>query len=374
MEVDDGGSSIVVLAMGNNSDGQLGCGVLDDDDDKVFEPTALGTFESVVVRTCAMSLKHSMWLTADGLVYSAGDNDSGQLGRSGKRTKPFKIDSIEHLPVESMAAGNGFTVLAGKLDGRLMGVGRGDRGQLGMGGADRDDKEKVKFSREENQLLQLSAGESHCIALSRSGKVLAFGENKHGQLGLGDFVSSATPKPIASLHSRPVVRVCCGASHSLARTCSGLLWAWGCNEHGQLGLGDAKPRFRPEQVKAMRVSRCVDVAAGSRHTLAITERGLVFAFGAGGSGQLGSGGIAETEPYPKVVESLKEIGKCLQVACGHSHSMALVQHEESLKENVYAWGLGSSGQLGIPKEQLQDGPMEGRNVCAGWGRFGRLEL
>ena len=31
-------------------------------------------------------------------------------------------------------------------------------------------------------------------------------ENKHGQLGLGDFVSSATPKPIASLHSRPVVR------------------------------------------------------------------------------------------------------------------------------------------------------------------------
>lgn len=34
-----------------------------------------------------------------------------------------RIDSIEHLPVESVAAGNGFTVLAGKLDGRLMGVG-----------------------------------------------------------------------------------------------------------------------------------------------------------------------------------------------------------------------------------------------------------
>ena len=48
-------------------------------------------------------------------------------------------------------------------------------------------------------------------------------------------------------------------------------------------------------------------------------------------------------------------GNCLQVACGHSHSLALVQNEESLKENVYAWGLGSSGQLGIPKEQLQDG-------------------
>ena len=47
-------------------------------------------------------------------------------------------------------------------------------------------------------------------------------------------------------------------------------------------------------------------------------------------------------------------GSCLQVACGHSHSLALVQNEESLKEHVYSWGLGSSGQLGLPKEQLQD--------------------
>ena len=60
---------------------------------------------------------------------------------------------------------------------------------------------------------------------------------------------SATPKIVPSLSSRPVVRVTCGAQHSLARTATGLLWAWGCNEHGQLGLGDLKPRFRPEQVE-----------------------------------------------------------------------------------------------------------------------------
>ena len=307
------------------------------------------------IRSCSASLKHSIWLSHDGLVYTAGDNDSGQLGRAGKRAKPFKIDSIEHMPVESTAAGNGFSVLAAKLDGRLMGVGRGDRGQLGMGGADRDDKERVKFSSAlDEQLLHISAGDSHCIALCRSGKVLAFGENKHGQLGVGDFVSTATPKPVPTLQSRPVVRVCCGGSHTLARTATGLLWAWGCNEHGQLGLGDLKPRFRPEQVKAMRVSRCVDVAAGNRHSLAISEKGLAFAFGAGGSGQLGSGGIAEAEPYPKVIEALKEIGTCLQIACGHSHSLAVVLNQDSLKENVYAWGLGSSGQLGVPRENLHE--------------------
>lgn len=40
--------------------------VLDDDDDKIFEPTELHTFESVVLRSCAMSLKHSLCLCLDG--------------------------------------------------------------------------------------------------------------------------------------------------------------------------------------------------------------------------------------------------------------------------------------------------------------------
>jgi len=349
-------SITTVLAMGNNADGQLGLGIADDDDDKVFEPTAVPMLEGLSVRLAATSLKHSVWLTSDGIVYTAGDNDEGQLGRTGKRTKPFKVEAIEHLPIEDVKAGDGFTVMVARLDGRLLGVGRGERGQLGMGGADREHKEKIKFSSAlgEEQLLVLAAGEAYCVGLCRSGHVLAFGENRHGQLGFGDFVSSATPKPVASLHSRPVVGLCCGAVHTLARTATGLLWAWGCNEHGQLGVGDLKPRFRPEQVKALRVSRCVDVAAGNRHTLVLSERGLVFAWGAGGSGQLGSGGIAESEPYPRVVDALKEVGRCLLVACGHSHSIALMWNEDSLRENLYCWGLGSSGQLGLPRDSLQD--------------------
>ena len=38
---------------------------------------------------------------------------------------------------------------------------------------------------------------------------------------------------------------------------------------------NSRSSLKTPQVKAMRVSRCVDVAAGSRHTLAITERSFV---------------------------------------------------------------------------------------------------
>mmetsp|Transcript_54985 Transcript_54985/g.159668 ORF Transcript_54985/g.159668 Transcript_54985/m.159668 type:complete len:1155 (-) Transcript_54985:465-3929(-) len=357
--INDGASinaASVVFAMGNNSDGQLGVGVSGEDEDKIFEPRSVAALEGHSVVSAAASLKHSAWLTKDGIVYTAGDNDASQLGRTGRRTRPLAVEAVQHLPIEDVAVGGAFTVMVARLDGRLLGVGQGDRGQLGMGGADRDHKEKVKFSAAlgDEQLLALAAGDAHCAALCRSGRVLTFGENKHGQLGVGDFVSSATPKPVAGLHSRPVVRICCGSAHTLARTATGCLWSWGCNDQGQLGLGDFRQRFRPEQVKALRVSRCIDVAAGSRHTLAISERGLVFAFGAGGSGQLGSGGISEAEPMPRVVESLREAGRCSIVACGHSHSLALIVDEDVQQECLYAWGLGSSGQLGLPLDSLPD--------------------
>lgn len=346
-----------VLVTGNNADGQLGLGLADADDDKVFELTPVAALQDAGVAAATMSLKHTAWLTQDGTVYTAGDNDDGQLGRAGKRSRPLKVDAIEHLPVGDVATGSGFTLIAARLDGRLLAVGRGERGQLGMGGADRDNRLKLRVSSAlgDEQLLTLSAGDAHAMALSRSGHVLAFGENKHGQLGLGDFVSTSTPKPVPALRCRPVVRLCCGQAHTLAMTATGLLWSWGLNEHGQLGLGDLKPRYKPEQVKAMRVPRCADISAGSRHTLALSERGLVFAFGAGGSGQLGSGGTAEAQPYPQVVQALQEVGPCRLVSCGHSHSFALAWSDDTLRECLYCWGLGASGQLGLAREALQDG-------------------
>ena len=44
---DGGAATTVVMAMGNNSDGQLGCGLMDDDDDKVFEPCEIRAFEQL---------------------------------------------------------------------------------------------------------------------------------------------------------------------------------------------------------------------------------------------------------------------------------------------------------------------------------------
>jgi alpha-tubulin suppressor-like RCC1 family protein len=42
-----------------------------------------------------------------------------------------------------------------------------------------------------------------------------------------------------------------GAFHNLALTEDGILWAWGNNEYGQLGIGDTQPRSQPIRVEGL---------------------------------------------------------------------------------------------------------------------------
>lgn len=71
--------------------------------------------------------------------------------------------------------------------------------------------------------------------------VMSFGDGSQGALGLstssvGVGVDAYEPTPLPSLPS-DVVSVSAGHYHSLAVTSHGHLWAWGRNYEAQLGRG-----------------------------------------------------------------------------------------------------------------------------------------
>lgn len=95
------------------------------------------------------------------------------------------------------------------------------------------------------KLLDAASGMYHTLLLFEDGKILAFGYNSYGQLGLGfesghaDSIYEPLPsscEPPAYVDS-PVkfVSVAAGETHSLAIARDGTLWGWGCNGSGQLG-------------------------------------------------------------------------------------------------------------------------------------------
>jgi len=85
----------------------------------------------------------------------------------------------------------------------------------------------------------------------------------------------------------PVVALACGNQHNLAISASGKLFAWGRNLDGQLGTGNRRESPYPTEVTALAGQSVTAIAAGGDYSLAMSESGAVFAWGANGGGQAG---------------------------------------------------------------------------------------
>ena len=152
------------------------------------------------------------------------------------------------------------------------------------------------------------------MASASPGQVFAFGENYYGQLGNATNNETGLPNPSPALVSLPgavgpVVRLAAGKEQSLALTSTGQLYAFGDNRYGQLGIatnsgtGNANPT--PALVSLPGAGGpVVQIATGRRHSLALTSTGQLYAFGVNYSGQLGNATNNLTEnpnPTPTLV-------------------------------------------------------------------------
>ena len=90
---------------------------------------------------------------------------------------------------------------------------------------------------------QIAAGKGFCLMLDWSGNIYSQGTGLLGELGQGTGVTSCKSRPgeiVGLIGSPRCTSIQCGDSHCAALTASGAVWMWGDNRHGQLGVGDFK--------------------------------------------------------------------------------------------------------------------------------------
>ncbi|KAL3661602.1 hypothetical protein V7S43_013361 [Phytophthora oleae] len=213
-------------------------------------------------------------------------------------------------------------------------------------------------------VTNIAAGFAHSLATTNEGAVFSCGYNDNGQLGLGSRRNSAEFQRITALEGYFIEHIACGQQHSLAcsrimepgddddpKTRSGVCFSWGLGVLGQLGTG-INISWLPEEVKLARPA--ISVAAGSHHSVAVTDDGRVYTWGHSEYGQHGAGetfyDLQQNAHYffPRVQKALADDPRIKVVStCCSSHSTFALTRDGS----VMSWGWNAFGVLGNGKYQ-----------------------
>ena len=257
----------------------------------------------------------------------------------------------------------------------------------------------------------VASGHDTGAVITEHGHLFTWGRGNHGSLGHGTLEHAWVPTAVADLGPRAkavnggvnalkrVRAVAQGRSHTCAVVESGELYTWGTWTSSEGGESSDSPRsLRARHVEPSlpagdssaalghgggtganlwprRVvmppgasQRFVAVACGREHSIAVTDAGRCFTWGAGGGGRLGHGDTA-TVAAPKLVQTFVEMAaagskgkggghnlgqsaggggrdplaawKVFSVSAGDAHSAAV-----TADGSLYTWGHGWYGQLG----------------------------
>ncbi|XP_061418169.1 serine/threonine-protein kinase Nek8 isoform X1 [Lethenteron reissneri] len=178
--------------------------------------------------------------------------------------------------------------------------------------------------------------------------------------------AAAAPPPLSSVYmwgsgtlapvklampNTEVLQVAVGRTQRAGVTRSGRLIVW---EASPGTVGDAALPGSVGSVQPQLVSRFLEgqsgvtiqhVSCGDLFTACLTDRGILMTYGSGSSGCLGHGSYSDVA-QPKIVEALLGY-EITQVSCGMSHVLAVSNEQE-----VFAWGRGDNGRLGLGNQEL----------------------
>jgi alpha-tubulin suppressor-like RCC1 family protein len=333
------GSPGSAWAWGSNSFGQLGNGIITG---LSTTPVAVSLPSGTTVKAIAGGAQHSLALASTGQVLAWGRNVEGELG-DGTTIFASGTPVVVSLPsgiTVTAIAGGGDHSLALTTSGQVWAWGSNSNGQLGNGTLTNSNTPVAVSLPLGTTVTAIAGGGSHSLALTDSGQVLAWGDSFYGQLGNSTVTYSTTPIQVNLPSGTTVTAIAGGGRHSLALTDSGQMLAWGDNFYGQLGNGfSGGDTSTPNQVSLPSGTTVTAIAAGGSHSLARTSSGQVLGWGSNSDGQLGNG--TGTDSSTPVAVSLPAGTSVTTIAAGGGHSLALTSRGQML-----AWGYNLSGALG----------------------------
>lgn len=338
-------SDTSVSCWGQNSNGELGNGVLDPIPAPPH-PTPATVPGLTGVTAIAAGSVHSCALIAGGAVTCWGDgiptptpvpgvSGAVAISTGGVSSAPFPNDP-------DCFVGDNSHNCALLANGTMTCWGGNHCGQLGDG---------TTVSRATplavpglTNVVAISAGGNQSCAILADGTGRCWGRNVVGALGDGTQTDRLTPVPVVGLTG--AVAISEDIDHACALRSDGLMQCWGDNFYGQVGInegiqGSTQSNIITSARTVQALTGAAGIGGGLTFTCGLLAGGTVNCWGNNFFGELGNG---TTNFVPNPVPSLVPgITGGAQVASGQGHSCAVLSNGTAM-----CWGSNDTGQIGNP--------------------------
>jgi alpha-tubulin suppressor-like RCC1 family protein len=185
-----------------------------------------------------------------------------------------------------------------------------------------------------NDAVAIAHGGSFACALRQNGRVMCWGRNHVGQLGIGHVSDmrerQAEPVEVVDLEDVVAISAYSQNAHACALRRDGAVLCWGSDEAGALGA--FYPRLVPAAARVRGVRDAVAVAASDRASCALISDGSVTCWG---------DELAETRPSPARISGARALGM------GVRHACVLTRSDEVVCWGSFAYGAGDRREEGV---------------------------
>ncbi|KAM9042964.1 LOW QUALITY PROTEIN: X-linked retinitis pigmentosa GTPase regulator [Megaptera novaeangliae] len=320
-----------LFVFGSNNWGQLGLG----SKSTVNKPTRVKALKPEKVKFAACGRNHTLVSTEGGKVYAAGGNTEGQLGLGDTEERnTFHLISFftSQHKIKQLSAGSN-TSAALTEDGELFMWGDNSEGQIGL--------QNITSICVPHQVTigkpisWISCGYYHSAFVTTEGELYTFGEPEYGKLGLPGklLINHRVPQLVPGIPQK-VIQVACGGGHTVVLT-ENAVYTFGLGHFGQLGLGTfIFETSEPKAIENIKDQKISYVFCGENHTALITDLGLMYTFGDDRRGKLGLGLESFANQFVPTLCSnfLKFIVQL--VACGGCHMLVFATPRLDVAEDV----------------------------------------
>ncbi|KAG0591247.1 hypothetical protein KC19_1G161100 [Ceratodon purpureus] len=313
----------------------------------IFLPAAA----SRIVQISA-SFEHAAFVTETGQVYTFGDNTSGCCGIGMRAAelravlKPTHVRTLRNIPCQQVTTGKSFTMAITRL-GEVYSWGCNTYGQLGHRNTrDKSRPRQIDQFDESDPVVQVSAGECHSLAVTKSGKLFSWGHD-YNHFAFGHDVTPIVlnklfPKRVehGGFHGLFFVSAVAGDNHSVAIDHCGRVYKWGNEDYFSADSRRIIRRERrreaeqnkqiPVLVQSLKFNRAVQVVARGS-TFVLLDSGTVCCVSGVNPLELWQGST-----YATVGD------KAHSITCGHEHAVIVTK-----KGTTLGIGYNESKQLGV---------------------------